>query len=132
MLEGAGQGDATLLSSGKFIGKGIPAFSHPQTGEKFLGTRVGLMLGFAGKQPWQGGIIQGGESGKKRVGLEHEAYSAGAELGEFSWRKLEEVRSLKVECALVGSGECSQEGHQGGFSRTGTTTDGDEFTRLDF
>jgi hypothetical protein len=53
-------------------------------------------------------------------------------MGEFSWRKLEEVRSLKVEGSVVGSGKCSQEGHQGGFSRTGTTTDGDEFTRLDF
>ena len=51
MLEGAGQGDAALLSSGKFIGKGIPTFSHPQTGQKFLGPGVGLMLGFAGKQP---------------------------------------------------------------------------------
>jgi hypothetical protein len=51
MLECPGQGDAALLSSGKFIGKGIPTFSHPQTGEKFLGPGVGLMLGFAGKQP---------------------------------------------------------------------------------
>jgi hypothetical protein len=64
--------------------------------------------------------------------LEHEAYSAGAEIGEFPGGELEEVDSLKVEGALVGSGECSQEGHQGGFSRTGTTTDGDEFARLDF
>jgi hypothetical protein len=53
-------------------------------------------------------------------------------MGEFSWRKLEEVRSFKVEGSVVGTCECSQEGHQGGFSRTGTTTDGDEFTRLDF
>ena len=45
---------------------------------------------------------------------------------------MEEVRSLKVKCALVGSGECSQEGHQGGFSGTGTTTDGNKFTCLDF
>ena len=53
-------------------------------------------------------------------------------MGEFPGRELEEVDPLKVECALVGSGECSQEGHQGGFSGTGTTTDGDEFARLDF
>jgi hypothetical protein len=50
MLEGPGQGDATLLSAGKFIVKRIPTFSHPQTGEKFLGAGVGLMLGFAGKE----------------------------------------------------------------------------------
>jgi hypothetical protein len=50
MLEGPGQGDATLLPAGKFIGKRIPTFSHPQTGEKFLGAGVGLMLGFAGKE----------------------------------------------------------------------------------
>jgi hypothetical protein len=50
MLEGPGQGDATLLSAGKFIGKRIPTFSHPETGEKFLGAGVGLMLGFAGKE----------------------------------------------------------------------------------
>jgi hypothetical protein len=53
-------------------------------------------------------------------------------MGEFSWRKLEEVRSLKVEGSVVGTCECSQEGHQSGFSGTGTTTDGDEFTRMDF
>jgi hypothetical protein len=50
MLEGSGQGDAALLAPGKFIGKRIPTFSHPQTGEKFLGAGVGLMLGFAGKE----------------------------------------------------------------------------------
>ncbi|NBR97179.1 MAG: hypothetical protein EBT48_06215 [Verrucomicrobia bacterium] len=64
--------------------------------------------------------------------MEHEANSAGAELGKFSGGQLEEVRSLKVEGSVVGSGKCSQEGHQGGFSRTRTTTDGDEFARLDF
>jgi hypothetical protein len=53
-------------------------------------------------------------------------------MGEFPGRELEEVRSLKVKGSVVGSGKCSQEGHQGGFSRTRTTTDGDEFTRLDF
>jgi hypothetical protein len=53
-------------------------------------------------------------------------------MGEFPGRELEEVRSLKVKGSVVGSGEGAQEGHQGGFSRTGTTTDGDEFTRLDF
>ena len=53
-------------------------------------------------------------------------------MGEFPRGELEEVRSLKVEGALVGSGECSQEGHQSGFSGTGTTTYGDEFARLDF
>jgi hypothetical protein len=51
MLEGPGQGDATLLAPGKFIGKRIPTFSHPETGEKFLGADVGLMLRFAGEQP---------------------------------------------------------------------------------
>ena len=51
MLESAGQGDAALLAPRKFIRKGVPTFSHPQTGEKFLGPGVGLMLGFAGKQP---------------------------------------------------------------------------------
>jgi len=50
MLESPGQGDAALLAPGKFIGKRIPTFSHSQTGEKFLGAGVGLMLGFAGKQ----------------------------------------------------------------------------------
>jgi hypothetical protein len=50
MLESAGQGDAALLAARKFIRKGVPTFSHPQTGEKFLGTGVGLMLGFAGKE----------------------------------------------------------------------------------
>jgi hypothetical protein len=50
MLESPGQGNASLLAPGKFIGKRIPTFPHPQTGEKFLGAGVGLMLGFAGKQ----------------------------------------------------------------------------------
>jgi hypothetical protein len=50
MLESAGQGDAALLAARKFIRKGVPTFSHPQTGEKFLGAGVGLMLGFAGKE----------------------------------------------------------------------------------
>jgi hypothetical protein len=50
MLESAGQGDAALLAARKFIRKGVPTFSHAQTGEKFLGTAVGLMLGFAGKE----------------------------------------------------------------------------------
>jgi hypothetical protein len=63
--------------------------------------------------------------------LEHEAYTPGAETGEFPGRELEEVRSLKVKGSVVGSGKCSQEGHEGGFSRTRTTTDGDEFARLD-
>ena len=49
-MESTGQGDAALLAARKFIGKRIPTFSHPQTGEKFLGTGVGLMLGFAGKE----------------------------------------------------------------------------------
>jgi hypothetical protein len=64
--------------------------------------------------------------------LEHEAYTPGSETGEFPGRELEEVNSFKMEGSVVGSGKCSQEGHQGGFSRTGTTTDGDEFARLDF
>jgi hypothetical protein len=50
MLESPGQGNAALLSARKFIRKGVPTLSHAQTGEKFLGTGVGLMLGFAGKQ----------------------------------------------------------------------------------
>ncbi|KRP32448.1 MAG: hypothetical protein ABS32_03700 [Verrucomicrobia subdivision 6 bacterium BACL9 MAG-120820-bin42] len=64
--------------------------------------------------------------------MEHEAYPVGAEMGEFSGRELKEVDAFKIEGAVVGSGECSQEGHQGGFSRPRTTTDGDEFARLDF
>jgi len=89
-------------------------------------------LGFASKQSWEGGIIQGGESGKKGVGLEHEAYSAGAELREFSGRELEEVDSFKMEGSVVGSGEGAQEGHEGRFSRTRTSADGDKLARLNF
>jgi hypothetical protein len=63
--------------------------------------------------------------------LEHEAYTPGSEMGEFPGRELEEVNSFKMEGSAVRSGKCSQEGHQRGFSRTGTTTDGDEFARLD-
>jgi hypothetical protein len=78
------------------------------------------------------GIIQGGESGKKGIGLKHEAHSAGTEMCEFSGRELEKVGFLKVEGTVVGSCEGAQEGHQGGFSGTGTTADGDELSRLDF
>jgi hypothetical protein len=53
-------------------------------------------------------------------------------MSKFSWGKLEKVRSLKVERSVVGSCEGAQEGHQGGFSGTRTTTDRDKFARLDF
>jgi hypothetical protein len=53
-------------------------------------------------------------------------------MGEFSWRKLEEVRSFKVEGSVVGTCECSQEGHEGRFSRARTSADGDELARLNF
>ena len=51
---------------------------------------------------------------------------------EFSWGEMEKVRSLEMEGSVIGSGEGAQKGHQGGFSGTGTTTDGDKFARLDF
>ena len=57
MLEGACERDSALLATGKFIGKGIPTVPHPQTGEKFLGAGIGLMLGFTGQQSGKGSII---------------------------------------------------------------------------
>jgi hypothetical protein len=64
--------------------------------------------------------------------LEHEAYTPGAETGEFPGRELEEVRSLKVKGSVVGSGEGAQEGHEGRFSRARTSADGDKLARLNF
>ena len=56
-MESACERDSALLATGKFIGKGIPTVPHPQTGEKFLGAGIGLMLGFTGQQSGKGSII---------------------------------------------------------------------------
>jgi hypothetical protein len=53
-------------------------------------------------------------------------------MGEFLWRKLEEVRSLKVEGSVVGTSKGAQEGHEGRFPRARTSADGDKLARLNF
>jgi len=62
-------------------------------------------LGFASKQSWEGGIIQGGESGEEGVGLEHETHSAGTEMGEFRGRELKKVGSFEMKGSVVGTGK---------------------------
>jgi hypothetical protein len=53
-------------------------------------------------------------------------------MGEFRGRELKKVDSFEMKGSVVGTGKGAQEGHEGRFSRTRTSADGDELARLNF
>src|SRR5207245_9795605 len=100
--QGAGDGDALALTSGKLVGLVAHARFHADGGEGVLGALDTLGCGHSGIDKWKLDVVQSGGAGQQVEGLEDESDFLVANSGQFV--VIELAYKLAVEPVLAAAG----------------------------
>ena len=126
--DGAGDGDALLLTAREFVWFMVHAAFETDFFEGLFGEG-GPVFG-AGVHEWEFDVLEGGGAREEVVVLEDEADVLVANVGELIF--VEAADLFFVEVVLAGGGlvEASEDVHEGRFSGAGWPHDGDELALM--
>ena len=121
----AGDSHSLLLTAGKSADALIFKARKSHHAEHLGDSLLYFFLGYLFQPERKSDVFVNVEMREERVLLEHRVY------GSFIRRDVADLRSVKIEAALVGSLEASDDAESGCFTATGRTEEGDELSVSD-
>src|ERR1017187_2170328 len=130
--ERAGDRDALALAAGKLVRLVVHAGFQIDLAHGYFGALQALGAGHAGVDQGKFHVVQRGGAGQQVEGLEDEADLPVADARQLVVGHLADQVAVDVVQALGGGIEAADQVHEGGFTGTGRSHDGDVFAAFDF
>src|ERR1039457_2989744 len=130
--ERAGDRDALALAAGKLVRLVVHAGFQVYLAHGNFGALQALGAGHSGVDQGKFHVVQGGGAGQQVEGLEDETDLTVADARQLVVGHLADQVAVDVVQALGGGIEAADQVHEGGFTGTGRSHDGDVFAALDF
>ena len=124
--EGAGDGDALLLTAGELVGTVVEAAGKAEEASEVVEKRAVEGLAGFGDVVRDLDIAHGGEGGQEIEALEDEADAGATEPGALRVGEPGELGAFDRNGAGGGLGEAAEDVEEGGFAGAGRSDDGDE------
>ena len=124
--EGAGNGDALLLTAGEFRGLVRGAAAEAYEVEEVVGLPAGLAGAGSADESRDHHVLQGGKLRQQVMGLEHKADATVTESGKGVSPEGKDVGSVDGEGAGIGGEERAQDLEKGGLAGAGSAHNGDD------